>query len=148
MSTKKALASSQRFSFLLLFWLLSGSLLPNLFSNVFDEGNLLPLIFGFDDVALFGGRKAALGADAEVAQRNVLGRLFNAMLQIGRVFQGAIFRGNQTEDYLLICDVVQWAKIARALRVVLEEKAVNLQIGEQDRRYGVISAGREMGIRS
>ena len=42
------------------------------------------------------------------------GRLFNAMLQIARVFQGAVFGGNQAEDHLLICNMVQWSEIARA----------------------------------
>lgn len=44
-----------------------GLLLPNLFGDVFDEGDLFPLILRLNDVALFGGREATLGADAEVA---------------------------------------------------------------------------------
>ena len=93
---------------------LRGLLLPNLFGDVFDEGDLFPLILRLNDVALFGGREATLGADAEVAQRNVLCRFFNAMFQIGRVFQGTVFGGNQAEDHLLICNMVQWSEIARA----------------------------------
>ena len=99
---------------MLSFRLPSGLLLPNLFGDVFDEGDLFPLILRLNDVALFGGREATLGADAEVAQWNVLGRLFNAMLQIARVFQGAVFGGNQAEDHLLVCNMVQWSEIARA----------------------------------
>ena len=38
-------------------------LLPNLFGNLFDEGDFLPLVFRLDDVAFFGGRKAALRAE-------------------------------------------------------------------------------------
>ncbi len=46
-------------------------------------------------------REATLGADAEVAQRNVLGRFFNAMLGVGWGLPGAVFGGNQTEDHLI-----------------------------------------------
>ena len=94
------------------------------------------------DVALDGGGETALAGQAELVERDVLGRLVDTALEQVGVFQGAGLGGDQAEhDHLAGWDEPQRLEAPGAGVVVFEEEPVHRQIAEQGLGDEVVAAG-------
>src|SRR5262245_45425267 len=102
-------------------------LAPDLASGLDTQPELRPLLFLGEVVAVVRAGEAALRADAQVLERHELRRLVDAPLEDILGFELRQLGGNQPEHHLLaLGDVAQRLEAARALVVVLEEEAVDV----------------------
>src|ERR1700761_466614 len=106
---------------------------PNLVGELYDHPQLGPLLVLGQNVALFGRGEAALRRQAELVERDVLGRLVDAALDDVLAFELAGLGGDQPEYQLFVPfrKKPQRLEAAGALAIVFEEIAVESGMAEQ-----------------
>src|SRR3954471_11965555 len=117
------------------------SLAPDVGGHLDDQPELGHLLLVAEVVALGRRGEAALRGQAELLERHVLARLVDAALERVRTLQLPALRRDQPEhDLLARWDEAERFEAAGALVVVLEEEAVDIQLGEQRLRDEVVPA--------
>ena len=115
---------------------------PDLLGDLLDERKLCPLLRLGQLVADLAACKAALRAEAESVERQILCRLVDARDDAVLVLKQCAFGSHQTEDYLLVtADRGERLKAAAARVVKLKVVGVDVLAGEQSLRDAVVRAG-------
>src|SRR5262249_31412867 len=101
-------------------------LTPYLVGQFDDRPELRPLLVFREGVSLPGRGAAALGAERQLVERDVFGRLVDAALYVGFLLQRAGLRGDEAQHHGLVAlgDEAQRLEPAGAVGVVFEEIAV------------------------
>src|SRR5690606_29592659 len=108
------------------------------------EAELALLVVLRDAVALGDAREAALRRQAKLLEREVPRRLVDTPLDPVLVLERAVLRRDETEnDLLALRHEPERLESARALVVVLEEEAVDVELVEDDLGDRLVSAFRE-----
>ena len=112
-----------------------------------DQPQLGELLVEGERVALDGGGEAALRGEAELVERDVLRGLVDPALEGVLVLERAALGGDQAEhDLLALRHEPQRLEATGALVVVLQEEAVDGELGEQRLGDEVVAAlGRPRG---
>ena len=111
------------------------------------HAQLRPLLVLGQHIAFLGRGEAALRRQRELIRRHVFGGLADAALDVGLVFQGAEFGGDQAEHHDLGTGGQESQRLesAGALAVIFEEIAVVIAVCEQAFRHRLVAAGRNPG---
>src|SRR3972149_6802693 len=111
-----------------------------------DQLQLAPLLVPGEQVAEVGGGEAALRADRQVLDRYVLRRLIDAPPQLVDGLKLRLLRADEAEDdHLVPGHEAQRLEAAGALRVVLEQEAVDVELLEGPLGAGLVAALRGPG---
>src|SRR5262247_2759743 len=119
---------------------------PDLTRDLERQAELALLVVDGDLVTVVGARKAALGAQAEILERDVLRGRFDAALEIVLRLERGHLRADQPEHHLLaLRHETQGLEAAGAIGVVLQEERVHVEPGEDRLGDGVVAAARHPG---
>src|SRR5215203_2168081 len=122
-------------------------LAPDFFSQFHDHPQLRPLLVLGENIAFFGGGKAALRRQAKLIERGILGRLVDAALDRILGLQLAAFGGDEAEHYALLAlrNEPQGFEAARPIGIVFEEITVEIGITEQLLRDELVATRGDEG---
>src|SRR5271165_292689 len=117
------------------------------FLDDFDEARELDPLVGLGEVVAVRGRgEAALVAQRALVERDILGRLHDAALDLVLRLRGGALRAHEAEhDCRALRREAQRREIARTLVVVFEEEAVDLHLVEQNFGDRLVAALRDPG---
>lgn len=124
---------------------------PDLVSQLAHELELVDHVLARDRVAEVVAREAALGADAHALERllaglaralgHVIGSLVDALLHLAQVLELGELAGDDSHDDVLVGGQLgQWLEAAGAVRVVLEEVGVDVDLLEELGGDAVVAA--------
>ena len=111
-----------------------------------DEGNLGPLLVLGELVAALAGGKAALGREAEVLKRHVLGGLVDALNEELLILKTRLLAGHKAEhDFLALGNVRKWLEAAGSRGIKLQVEGIDVLVGKQVGRNGLVAALKGVG---
>ncbi|CDN44821.1 hypothetical protein BN871_FQ_00030 [Paenibacillus sp. P22] len=126
-------------------WTAALPLLPNLIRDLLDQRQLAPLLLLGQDIALFRGGEAALRAQADPVDVDVLPGFPDALENGFLILELAVFGREQPQHDLSFSNMAQRLEAARAVRVELQVITVQRADGSQLLGYRLVPSGARPG---